>query len=94
MTMPTWMMMLGLMILGLNSRRNHARQIEYRGGPNFEHYNFKLIDKIQGYQQQLGMLDEASDIGRWRPPTVGRCRVTVSKPVLKAPMVSALETEI
>ena len=26
--------------------------------------------------------------------TVGRCRLTVSKPVLKAPMVSALETKI
>jgi len=25
-------------------------------------------------------------------PVVGRCRLTVSKPVLKAPMVSALET--
>ena len=25
---------------------------------------------------------------------VGRCRVTVSKPVLKAPLVSALETKI
>jgi hypothetical protein len=92
--MPTWMMMLGLMILGLNSRRNHARQIEFRDGPNWEHYNFKLIDKIQGHQQQLGMLDQASDIGRWRPPTVGRCRVTVSIPVLKAPMVSVLETEL
>jgi hypothetical protein len=27
-------------------------------------------------------------------PTVGRCRLTVSKSVLKAPMVSALETEV
>ena len=35
-------------------------------------------------------------VRRWRPalPTVGRCRLTVSKPVLKAPMVSALETVI
>ena len=27
-------------------------------------------------------------------PMVGRCRLTVSTPVLKAPMVSALETRI
>ena len=27
-------------------------------------------------------------------PKVGRCRLTVSKPELKAPLVSALETEI
>ena len=27
-------------------------------------------------------------------PMVGRCRLTVSKPVLKVPMVSALETKI
>jgi hypothetical protein len=29
-----------------------------------------------------------------RIDTVGRCRLTVSKPVLKAPMVSALELRI
>jgi hypothetical protein len=29
---------------------------------------------------------------RWLVPTVGRCRMMVSKPVLKALMVSALET--
>jgi len=27
-------------------------------------------------------------------PTVGRCSLTASKPVLKAPMVSALEAKI
>jgi hypothetical protein len=30
----------------------------------------------------------------WRVPKVGRCRLTLSKPVLKAPTVSALERTI
>jgi len=71
----TWMTMLGFMMPGLNIRRNHKRQAEFRNGPNWGHFNFKLVDKIQGYQKQLGVLDEDSDIGRWRPPTVGRCRL-------------------
>jgi hypothetical protein len=30
----------------------------------------------------------------WAKPMVGRCRLTLSRPVLKAPMVSALEADI
>jgi hypothetical protein len=28
-----------------------------------------MVDKIQGHQQLLELLDPESDIGRWRPPT-------------------------
>ena len=40
--------------------------------------------------------DVAGDVGTREPNglVVGRCRLTVSKPVLKAPMVSALEAII
>ena len=44
--------------------------------------------------------DPASSIGKHlmdpftNKTTVGRCRLTVSKPELKAPLLSALETEI
>ena len=34
------------------------------------------------------------DMGGWQVGVVGRCRLTASKPVLKAPMVSALEATI
>ena len=54
------------------ARRNHDRQVEHRGAGNFHHYNFKLVDKLQGLQSHFEMLDEDSAIGKWRPPT-GKC---------------------
>ena len=36
-------------------------------------------------------VDPAGTSGGGAPATVGRCRLTVSKPLLKCPMVSALE---
>jgi len=33
-------------------------------------------------------------VGPWLPPVVGQCRLMVSKPVLKASMISALEAKI
>jgi len=37
---------------------------------------------------------ETEQLGNMSAAVVGRCRLTVSKPVLKAPMVSAPETII
>jgi len=38
--------------------------------------------------------DKLADIRKQLTAQVGRCRLTVSKPVLKAPLVSALETKM
>ena len=51
------------------ARRNHDRQIEHRGAGNFHHYNFKLVDKLQGLLSFFNKLDSKSAIGQWRPPT-------------------------
>ena len=48
---------------------------------------------LEGLLDARGVAD-AKSINSHFPPEVGRCRLPVSKPVLKAPMVSALETEI
>jgi len=42
----------------------------------------------------IGNFGVAGTVNITYPCEVGRCRLTVSKPVLKAPMVSALETII
>jgi len=56
-------------------------------------FNFNLHRYIKGDGKFFFTQD---DTKRWQQDNyeVGRCRLTVSKPVLKAPMVSALETRI
>jgi hypothetical protein len=45
-------------------RRNHDdRQIDHRAVPDLGHYNFKLVDKLQGYMRQLNVLDANSAVG-------------------------------
>ena len=44
-------------------------------------------------RERVAQLEAASHIAK-EEHLVGRCRLTVSQPVLKAPMVSALETKV
>lgn len=71
------------------ARRNHSRQIDYRGGPNFKHFNFKLIDALQGHQRQLGILGSDSPVAKWRTPRL----VTNSKMGVKALERISLDAE-
>ena len=38
------------------------------GGCNFKHFNFKLIDALQGHQQQLGILGSDLLVAKWHTP--------------------------
>ena len=49
--------------------RNHKRAIEHRGAPDFGHFNFRLIQRIQALQLDLDILDNESPIGKWRVPS-------------------------
>ncbi|KAK3237240.1 hypothetical protein CYMTET_52663, partial [Cymbomonas tetramitiformis] len=42
-------------------------QIEHRNGPNFGHYNFKLVDKLKQRYVHFGYKDTA--LQEWEPPT-------------------------
>jgi hypothetical protein len=48
------------------------------------------IEGIGGYDDADD--DDGGSLGLGHPPSVGRCRLTVLRPLLIAPMVSALET--
>ena len=61
--------------------------------------NFGFNFNLSRYTEVCMILNEAYDVlmdetERKVYDQAGRCRLTVSKPVLKAPMVSALETII
>ena len=58
---------------------------------------FAFEFKLRRYMRVMSAeseLDPAAAEGNRVCAVVGQCRLTVSKPVLKAPMVSALETRI
>ncbi|KAK3240359.1 hypothetical protein CYMTET_49792 [Cymbomonas tetramitiformis] len=48
-------------------RRNHKRQHEHRKGPNFGHFNFKLVDKMKQYHKHFGYSDPT--MSKWEAPT-------------------------
>ena len=49
---------------------------------------------LRRYTEVSSTIEFAAYDASYEAKVVGRCRLTVSKPVLKAPMVSALETTI
>jgi hypothetical protein len=67
-------------------------RLRYDGPVSNFAYNFTLRRYNMGSLQWLSL--EWNLIGSGNGAMVGRCRSMVSRPVLKAPMVSALETII
>ena len=65
---------------------NQCLKLEYQKLLSTFAFNFNLRRYIVADEAALAMADHMD--------AVGRCRVTVSKPVLKAPTVSALEATI
>jgi hypothetical protein len=55
---------------------------------------FVVTARINTYPIKFNISEDALVTGADCTCKVGRCRLTVSKPVLKAPLVSALETII
>jgi hypothetical protein len=66
------------------------------GGPLSKNQRESVVEQLLSKERVLVLLFNRAFAGSEEPPhlLVGRCRLAVSNPVLKAPQVSALETGI